>query len=410
MNNILNLLPIFKAVRSSLQSGESFTFAIEGFCPLRNFSVYLDVAKVEADNDEWVASISPSSIEYTEKGFNLHIDKFKNFEPGRYLIKAGIVPPGKPVPFMSFSKQPTDFGASIFEIRDRNEPESSHDDLFKDYENLLKARTENFLKGFGEQSTPETQNYLALVFVKNCLLTKRMRLGQYELIPLEGLGCIDIANLINQFLHNSNLGVLDNLEETLSKAKQGQPTIVAHFPKVVAKDPDSAGKIVEGEINILKDLLSIHRNSYAEIVGCVLINMGARQMYYRIITPNYRGNLLGGDIAGEFPRTIIKQMEKVRENSSLQLYAALYKEALKETKTEFAYFRFWNLIETIARSKNYIGRPLKDWQGNIKKTEETKIELLEILLLNWFLSCSEKLSHWDQQMKTSWQSIWHKER
>ena len=195
MNNFLKLLPVFKAVRSSLPSGESFTFAIEGFCPLKNFSVYLDIVKIEVDNDEWDANISPSSIEYTEKGFNLHIDKFKNLKPGRYLIKAGIVPPGKPVPCMSLSKLPTDFGVSIFEIRNSNEPEISHDDLLKDYEKLIKARTKNFLKGFGEASTHETQNYLALVFVKNCLLTKRMRLGQYELIPFEGLACIDITNL-----------------------------------------------------------------------------------------------------------------------------------------------------------------------------------------------------------------------
>lgn len=366
------LLPVFKAVESSLPSGESFTFAIEGFCPLKSFHVYLDVAKIEKNEDEWVASISPSSIEYTEKGFNINIDKFDNLEPGRYLIKVGTVPSGKPTPCMSLSILPTDFGVSIFEIRDINEPSRSHDDLADEYEIVIKDRSKDFLKGFGEQSTPETQNYVAFVFVKNCLLTKKMRLGQYELIPLEGLGCIDITNLINQFLRNSNLRALGNLEETLNKAKQGQPIIVAHFPKVVAKDTDSAGKIVESEINILKNLLSIHRNSYAEIVGCVLINVGARQMCYRIITPDYRGNFLGGDIAGEFPRTIITQMEKVRESSSLQLYVTLYKEALKETKTEFAYFRFWNLIETIARSKNYIGRPLKDWQGNITKNRRNQ--------------------------------------
>lgn len=207
---------------------------------------------------------------------------------------------------------------------------------------------------------------------RNTQLTKNIRLGQYELIPLDGLGCFDIVNLINQFLSNSNIALLNSIEDTLNRAKQGQPTIVAHFPNVIAKDVDSAGQIVETEINLLKNLLSIHRNSYAEIVGCVLIDLGIRQMYYRIITPDYRGNLLGGDIAGEFPRTILTQMEKVRTNNSLQLYLALYKEALKETKTEFAYFRFWNLIETIARSKNYIGTPLRNWQGNIEKNRNSQ--------------------------------------
>ncbi|MDP8288937.1 MAG: hypothetical protein RAP03_19865, partial [Candidatus Electryonea clarkiae] len=255
MNNLLLLLPVFRAVESSLSSGESFTFAIEGFCPLKSHHVYLDIAKTERNEDECVASISPTSIEYTEKGFNIHISKFDSLEPGRYLVKAGAVPPGEPTPCMGLSVLPTDFGVSVFEIRDISAPSRSHVDLVNEYEETMKNRSKTFLKGFGENSSPETQHYRAFVFVKNCLLTKQMRLGQYEVIPLEGLGCTDITNLINQFLRNSNLGALGGLQETLNKAKQGQPTIVAHFPKVIAKNADSAGRIVEGEINLLNNLL-----------------------------------------------------------------------------------------------------------------------------------------------------------
>ena len=319
MNNLLMLLPIFKAVESSLLSSESLSFVIEGFCTLKSTQIYLEIVKIERDEDEWFASISPSSIEYTEKGFDIHVDQVDNFQTGKYLIRFGAVPSGNPTPCMSLSIQPTDFGVSIFEIRDNDGPAATHDDLVRQYEGIIKNRAKDFVKGFGEQSTPETHNFLAFVFMKNCLLTKQIRLGQYELIPLEGLGCVDIMNLINQFLRNSNLGELGNSEDTLNKAKQGQPTLVAHFPKIIAKNFNSAGQIVESEIDILKNLMSIHRNSYAEIVGCVLINVDEQKMYYRIITPNYRGNLLGGDIAGEFPSAIITQMEKVRENTSLQL-------------------------------------------------------------------------------------------
>lgn len=372
MNNFLKLLPVFKAVNSSLTSNESINFVVEGFSPLKDVNVYLDIAKIEESEDEWVASITPSSITYSEKGFNFLIDKLETFKTGQYLVKAGLARTGDPTPCMCFSKLPSDFGVSIFEIRENTQPTKSHDQLVDYYEKVFSERHQNFLKTFGEESSADTQSYLAFVFVKNCLLTKAMRLGQYEFIPFEGLTCTDITSLINSFLSKSNLGTLGNIEDTLRKAQQGQPTFVAHFPKVIAKNADSAGKIVESEINILNNLLSIHRNSYAEIVGCVLLNVSARQMYHRIVIPDYRGNLLGGDIAGEFPRAIITQMEKVRKNRSLQLYVSLYKEALKETKTEFAYFRFWNLIETIARSKNYIGRPLKDWQGNITKNRKNQ--------------------------------------
>jgi len=58
------------------------------------------------------------------------------------------------------------------------------------------------------------------------------------------------------------------------------------------------------------------------------------------------------------------------------LYLLLYGEALNEKRWDFLYFKYWNILEMIARGKDYVGRPLLDWQGNTihnKKHEARKI-------------------------------------
>jgi len=74
------------------------------------------------------------------------------------------------------------------------------------------------------------------------------------------------------------------------------------------------------------------------------------------------------------------------------LYATLLGEALREARADFMYVRLWSLLETIARSRNYIGQPLVDWSGvqqvsnagtamTIQHAREQVFELLRDLLV-----------------------------
>jgi hypothetical protein len=101
------------------------------------------------------------------------------------------------------------------------------------------------------------------------------------------------------------------------------------------------------------------------------------QFFYQINTPYYYGNLIGGPISGEIPQTIIARMQILRSSEVKVLYINLFQEALREANPEFQCFRLWNLLETIARNKNYVGRPKKDWHGNKIKNKEGKDRLIQ---------------------------------
>ena len=58
-------------------------------------------------------------------------------------------------------------------------------------------------------------------------------------------------------------------------------------------------------------------------------------------------------------------MEALRGSPILALYVALYREAIREPHAQFQYFRFWSLLEMMARHKKYVGRPLRNWVGEV---------------------------------------------
>ena len=177
-----------------------------------------------------------------------------------------------------------EFGLSLFEIRESAVPLTAKQQIYESYADIMKRRNETFMSGFGDVTT--ANEYIGLVFVKNCLMTRRMRLGQYELIPFDGLECNDEIALMQNFLTMAGIPELTNTEDTLIRAQHGQPTAIIHFPRVFAQTVDQAGELIENEVRILGNLLSLFRNSYASIFGTVIIDSNTRLNYYRINTPN----------------------------------------------------------------------------------------------------------------------------
>ncbi len=208
--------------------------------------------------------------------------------------------------------------------------------------------------------------------MKDILITSRIRLSRYELIPSDGLSCIDELQVMQGFLEKIGQPPLGNTEGNLERAKQGQPTVVVHFPKVMADSIEHAGMVVEEESDLLVALLSMQRRGAGEIFASLIFDVQQQKPFYRIHTPHYGGNLLGGWLSGEDPRTIVNRMESLRRTQTSVLYVNLFREALREHNPEFQYFRYWNILETIARNKEYVGELLRDWNGIVIKNRKGK--------------------------------------
>lgn len=362
---------------TSIKEGEQVDFRI--MCDkLAEFdSISINISKVDADYTDFSLGYG-TPIPKLGNDVTIICPPTKGLKEGLYMVSAiNLQKESKELGDEEIAMPEiiqTKFDRCFFEIRVSSK-EHTPQELVEIYNNIIKGREEKFISGFGEKANRLGQickEYRSLVFIKDCLITRRMIIGQYEIFPFEGLACNDELGLVQDFLIGNGIPPLDNTDETLLRAKQGQPTAIVHFPKVFASSVEEAGCIVENEIRILCDLLSIYRTSYASIFSIIIIDIPTGAISFKILTPSYTGNLIGGSIAGEVPKEIRDRMVKVRQNKSLQLYLMLFSEALKERSREIAYFRYWNLLETIARSKNYIGGIMYDWQNNVMLNKHGK--------------------------------------
>ena len=358
---------------SSIIQGDNLKLSISGITFAKLEGISYQISKVDKDYTQWTLSASTGEICLAANSIDFTCSAVAKLGVGLYIISQ--------LKFNDNNKDykltKNDFGICLFEIRDVSAPSKSAYEIFQEYDQILRARNEDFLKGFGHNFDEDgVKEFTILVFVKDCLLGSPRRFGQCEVIPFEHLTCMDEVNLINQFLHSNGLPAIAR-EIALELSQCSQPTLIIHFPKIFAQSANEAAKIAEDEGQLITHVLALHRGSYGSIIGSYIIEKFSGKVHVQLNKPRYMGNILTGPGSGEDPESIKNYIINSRNNPRLQLYLLLYGEALSENRWDFLYFKYWNILEMAARSKDYIGRPLCDWRGNIIYNNEHKVRKIQ---------------------------------
>jgi hypothetical protein len=164
------------------------------------------------------------------------------------------------------------------------------------------------------------------------------------------------------FCHSVSLEVALDDPHFASQPLQ-RPCAVFHFPIVRAESAEGAAELVRTEVAALVDALALLRGSSGELIGGVVVDLEGGPGLVWTHGSQYRGNLIGGFLAGEDPRLIRHYAMRVRSDSQVALYLSLLRDAQAEIRQPFAAFRYWGILETMARAKDYVGQPLLNWQG-----------------------------------------------
>ncbi len=401
---------LIKMVNFSVTKGESIRFQIPKFELGTHEKIRLTISKINADDTIWAcggsADFNPDgevtfSTNPLETGF-YRIDKiqvFNEIQNSENDQLNSIIP--NPI--------------ALFEIRNPDEKEHSQTELQTKFIDIEKKRKDEFLSGFGDShSSPGIHEYRGFVFIKNCLITQKIRIGNYEIFGIGELPFTDEQSIVDIFINNFYFPPF----KLNWNPMPGEPVIVVHFPRIFARSSEEASELIRHESNILSNLLSLQRQSYGTIICILMHDIENERVDAKLHAPNYRGNLVGGLISGEYPPEIRKRLKKVRDNPRLQLYLSLYTDTLRAEDNNFKYFRFWNLLETIARSKNYIGRSLYDIQGNPILNKKGKprivpdhaVELVTELLKDVYKSQGMKDSFIDAVIRRDELNIWYRHR
>jgi len=319
------------------------------------------IARVEDDEDAGVL-LCNTEILHEQAAAKLSVPTQELGAPGLYRLTSVLLMP-------SDAADPREGGSEflaprdlLFEVIGTGGKARSSEELLARYREVEQQRQAEFFSGIGDKTVGSLE-FEALVFVKNCLLRTRMRIGPCQLIPFGGLGCQDEVALMNDFLARNGSPPIADPQEALGLGQFGEPCVVVHFPRVLAGSFKRAAQIVQDEVALLCDVLGLHRQSYGSPFGGLLVRRDTGERFRWIHTPLYRGNVAAGFLGGEVPRLIRADLDKARGDPRLALYLSLLREAIREERIEFVYFRFWNLLETIARSKAFDGKPRLDWTG-----------------------------------------------
>lgn len=306
-----------------------------------------------------------------------------NFGPGIYEIKLLRLhtPKGEMAEHKDFIGG-EHFSRLFFEVilHNNNSTAKTENELTKivnKYENKIE---ESFMSGIDISKSQNKNNYCVFVLIKGLKTGIKYRLGRFEIFPLnKGVERNDVFNLMNHFLKNYTKTnyFFEYKQEDSIKSQGLNPVSIVHFPKIVSDSMQEAVRYVHDKSNYLLQSFSLIRAASGEILNILVINTEENKIFRFDQPESYKGNLLIGGLSGENANTLEVYTNALEKDSFKSLLVSLHKEALSEKNLDFKYLRYWNILETLAESKNYNSKDnLLDYEGNIiYKKEKGNIEL-----------------------------------
>jgi hypothetical protein len=246
---------------------------------------------------------------------------------------------------------------------------SNDNDLESLAAELKKRQVARYEVSLGNSGAPSAIEHRVLCVVERLQMRTKLRLPGVEILPLtaaaEGL---DELQLLKRLL--AELGWPSqhvNTEWWRQTASSQRPWTAFLMGSIWATDHNAAAQIAWQERNRLVDLLALNRGASGRpLATAVEQRRGDEVGPWRVYAeqPGYGGNLLGGAISGESQRGLLVQDAGVRSDPLLALCASLYREGRAERSADFAYFRWWSLLETLSGARLKAGAPVDRLDGS----------------------------------------------
>jgi hypothetical protein len=318
--------------------------------------VSIQVARVEEHEDMWALS---SELEVDQGQANVgRCQAVGDQPPGLYWLTALNINNGPQMAMTRVLVQPR----LLFEVRAASDPPRTPDQLEVAYGEVVRRRQERREAGIGSGQVVAS----VLVFVKDLLTTTALNLVTCEVIPLEPVGWSAEVQAVDRFLQARGAPSLPWTEQVLDQVRQAEPATLIHFPVVRANNLNECGDLAMREASLLVMLFAAHRGSFGDIFCTIIHEPQTDRLLSGLHIPPYRGNLMGGFTSGEESEGLRRDHHAIRGDTTLQLFVLLLGEAIRERRPDFRYVRLWSLLETVSRSRGVLGRPKRDWTGQIQ--------------------------------------------
>ena len=344
-------LPVITIPQPSVLEGERLVVVAEGL----DVPLNLTVCSAGEYENQWclMAQLEPDADDPS----SFILPQVAGLPCGTYVITRGTATrdPDAPNEVTHYPLQ------IIFEVRGQDEAEKDVQALRERYAALCARRESLASQTLGS----DPKSIAAVVFVRDLMLTEQAIFDGFKVIPLDRMGWTtelqSIENAMQQYFGQA----VPIPEEVSRQASLAGPAALLYFRDVRGETVDECINNALNEARKYCVLMSLQRGSLGQPFALVVStnDEDSPGVGIALDVPRYAGNLLGGFISGEQHKANRAGLDVLGRNPTVLLYATLLGEALREARTDFMYVRLWSLLETIARSRNYVGQPLVDWSG-----------------------------------------------
>ena len=251
---------------------------------------------------------------------------------------------------------------------------------------------EEFLRGIVAQGmvSHAHRKFSVLVFLVDVKITRKLRFDRWEVIPFRGMDTPESCALANEFLQkNTSLGfAFPYSAEMAETSRQSHPVCVAHFPLILADTMETARDFCRERCFVLGQALAAHRAATAKLISTVVYDRLSDQAKLFSEGTIYRGNLLGGAIAGEDAERIEASIDAMKDSSLMRYFYLLYSYARKEEVQDQKYLKYWQFLEAVSETKNFDetgelrdfqGQPIRSADGVVRKLDSKANQVYEVI-------------------------------
>lgn len=227
-----------------------------------------------------------------------------------------------------------------------NSPTTARDKVVDLYLDLEKRRETRFQQPLGRPG--QGSQFRAAVLVQGLLITQKIPTAHGNVHPqvLE-IHDGDLRDLTNASLEQ--LGWPGRVNDgTWNERMSRSDYAVFEFPSIWASDEAEADALAMAETDKLLLTLTYLRHAAPGPLLVALESRTPQQIRFRSLRDGYTGNLIGGFMAGESSRELLRVGSAIATAPEVELYVNLYLEARREKQEDSRYFKLWAVLETIA--------------------------------------------------------------
>jgi hypothetical protein len=209
-----------------------------------------------------------------------------------------------------------------------------------------------YARSFGEKAQGALE-FEAICIVERLLIRTATRLPGVEILPLGAANAGGHeAELLNEVFGALGRSERMDPEWWAQRSRASRPWAALRVNSIWAQNIEAAATLATGVRERTLHLLAVGRGSSGVPVATLIrpLEAGKRGGIFPEL-PGYTGNLLGGFLSGEDQHSLLTKGEAIERDPVVALATKLYREARAESNPDFAYFRYWSLLELISDAR-----------------------------------------------------------